>query len=126
VDQLVGEGRCWRISSPWEEKAINRGGYTSSSSSASGSDQESESNDEGGGHHGLIGKKMTASREELLTMLREKERKIKKLQTELDYMKNKSRPNKKSLYKIMRWLGEEVNFSDSVNTFVQVLLFPQY
>ncbi len=69
---------------------------------------------------------MTASREELLTMLREKERKIKKLQTELDYMKNKSRPNKKSLYKIMRWLGEEVNFSDSVNTFVQVLLFPQY
>ena len=70
--------------------------------------------------------KTTALREELLAMLREKEQKIKKLQTELDYTKNKSCPNKKSLQEIMRWSGEEINFSDSVNTFVQVFLFSRY
>jgi hypothetical protein len=107
-------------------KGKQSGGYTSSSSLASGSDAESDSNNEGNYHHGLVGKKTTASREELLTMLREKERKIKKLQTELDYMKNKSRPNKKSLREIMRWSVEEINFSDSVNTFVRVFLFPRY
>ena len=85
-------------------KGKQSGGYASSSSSASGSDQESESNKECEHHHGLVGKKRTASREELLTMLREQEWKIKKLQTELDYIKNKSRPNKKSLQEIIQAL----------------------
>jgi hypothetical protein len=56
-------------------------------------------------------------------MLREKERTIKKLQAEMDCMKNKSKPSKKTLRDIMKWLGEEINFSESVNTFVQVFYF---
>ena len=59
-------------------------------------------------------------------MLREKERKIKKLQTELNLMKSKSKPNKKTLQESMRWSSEEINFANSVNTFVQVFLFPWY
>jgi hypothetical protein len=42
-------------------------------------------------------KTKTASQEELLDMLRERERMIKRLQTELNLMKNKSRTNKKTL-----------------------------
>ena len=43
-------------------------------------------------------KKMkTASQEELLDMLWERERLIKRLQTELNLMKNKSHTNKKTL-----------------------------
>ena len=68
----------------------------------------------------------TTTQEELLHMLREKERTIKKLQGEIDCMKNKSKTSKKILWQIMKWSGEEINFSESVNTFIQVLLFPQY
>ena len=63
-------------------------------------------------------KTKTASQEELLDMLRERERMIKRLQTELNLMKNKSRTNKKTLQESMRWSGEEINFADSINTFV--------
>ena len=63
-------------------------------------------------------KTKTASQEELLDMLRERERMIKMLQTELNLMKNKSRTNKKTLQESMRWSGEEINFADSINTFV--------
>ena len=42
-------------------------------------------------------KTKTASQEELLDMLRERERMIKRLQTELNLMKNKSRTIKKTL-----------------------------
>mgnify|MGYP007089495500 CR=1 FL=1 len=59
-------------------------------------------------------------------MLREKERTIWKLQTELDCIKNKAKPSKKSLQEIMKWSGEEINFSESVNTFVREFLFPRY
>ena len=73
--------------------------HTSPSSSNSSSDKESES-DKGGKYcHDLVGRRKmtTASREELLDMLREKERKTKKLQRELSLMKSKSKPNKKTL-----------------------------
>jgi hypothetical protein len=59
-------------------------------------------------------------------MLREKERMIKKLQAEIECMKNKSKPRKKTLRDIMKWSGEEINLSESVNTFVRVFLFPRY
>jgi hypothetical protein len=68
----------------------------------------------------------TTTREELLQMLREKEQTIKKLQEEIDCTKNKSKPSKKTLRQIMKWSGEEINFSKSVNTFVRVFLFPRY
>jgi hypothetical protein len=99
-----------------------------SSSSESESDEDDESNEEDERHHGHIGMKTskTTTREELITMLREKERTIKKLQAEMDCMKNKSKPSKKTLRDMMKWSGEEINFSESVNTFVQVFLFPQY
>jgi hypothetical protein len=42
-------------------------------------------------------KTKTATQEELLVMLWERERMIKRLQTELNLMKNKSRMNKKTL-----------------------------
>jgi hypothetical protein len=71
-------------------------------------------------------KTKTASQEELLDMLRERERMIKRLQTELHLMKNKSRTNKKTLRESMRWSGEEINFVDSIYTFVQAFLFPRY
>ncbi len=51
---------------------------------------------------------------------------IKKLQVEMDYMKNKSKPSKKTLQEIMKWLGEEINFSESINTFVREFLLPRY
>jgi len=41
-------------------------------------------------------------------------------------MKNKSKPSKKTMREIMRWSGEEINFSESVNTFVRGFLFPRY
>ena len=71
-------------------------------------------------------KTKTALQEELLDMLQERERSIKRLQTESNLMKNKSHTNKKTLQESMRWSGEEINFKDSINTFVQVFLFPRY
>jgi len=66
------------------------------------------------------------TRDELIDMLREKERMIKKLQAENHSLRNKSRPNKKDIRERMNWSGEEINFADSVNTFVQEFLFPRY
>jgi hypothetical protein len=110
------------------------GGRPSLTSSESELDEDDESN--GGDdsnkedecHQGHVGMQTskTTTREELLQMLREKERTIKKLQEEIDCMKNKSKPSKKTLRQIMKWSGEEINFSESVNTFVGVYLFPQY
>ena len=59
------------------------------------------------------------TREEVLKILREKELTIKKLQAEIDCLKNKSHPTKKSLQEIMKWTGEEINFAESVNTFIR-------
>ncbi len=103
-------------------------GRPSTTSSESESDEDDESNEEGERHRALVGTKTskTTTQEELLKILREKEWTIKKLQAELDCLKNKSRPNKKSLHKIMKWMGEEINFAESVNTFVRVFLFPRY
>ena len=95
-------------------------------SSSESSESESDEGDEG--LDGLYGIKRTkmVSRGELLAMLREKERTIKKLQAEVHSLRNKSRPNKKSLRESMRWSGEEINFADSVNSFVREFLFPRY
>ena len=41
-------------------------------------------------------------------------------------MKNRSKPSKKTIQEMMMWSGEEINFSESVNTFVLEFLFPQY
>ena len=84
---------------------------------------ESESDEGDEGLDGLYGIKRTkrVSRDELLAMLREKLRTIKKVHL----LRNKSRPNKKSLRESMRWSGEEINFAVSVNSFVREFLFPQ-
>ena len=97
-----------------------------SSSSSESSESESEEGDEG--FDGLCGMKKAkiTTRDELLDMLREKERTIKKLQAEVHSLRNKSRPNKKDLRESMRWSGEEINFTDRVNTFVREFLFPRY
>ena len=89
---------------------------------------ESESHEGDKGNDGRYGIKRTkmASREELLSMLRQKDCLIKKLQAEVHSLRNKSRPNKSSLRMSMEWSGEEINFADSVNTFVQEFLFPRY
>jgi hypothetical protein len=60
-------------------------------------------------HRGHVGMQMskTTTQEELLQMLREKERMIKKLQGEIDCVKNKSQPRKRTLRQIMKWSGEE-------------------
>ncbi len=102
------------------------GGRPSSTSSESESDDDDElngGNDSNKGdecHRGHIGMQTskTNMHKELLQMLREKEWTIKKLQGEIDCMKNKSKPSKKTLRQIMKWSGEEINFSESVNTFV--------
>ena len=108
-------------------KTISRKQHSSSSSESSESESESEEDDKS--FDGLCGKnkkaKMT-TRDELLDMLREKERIIKKLQAEVHSLRNKSRPNKKDLRESFRWSGEEINFSDGVNTFVREFLFPRY
>jgi hypothetical protein len=68
-----------------------------------------------------------STRDELVERLREKERTIKKLQEEVHSLRrNKSRPNKKDIRERMNWSGEEINFADSVNTFVREFLFPRY
>ena len=96
-----------------------------SSSSSKSSESESEEGDEGfDGLCGMKKAKMTTC-DELLDMLREKERTIKKLQAEVHSLRNKSRPNKKDLRESMRWSGEEINFADSVNTYVREFLFPR-
>ena len=99
-----------------------RGGKTITHEQQLSSSESSESeSDEGDkGLDGLYGIKRTkmVSRDELLAMLREKQRTIKKLQAEVHSLRNKSRPNKKSLRESMRWSGKEINFMDSVNSFV--------
>jgi hypothetical protein len=97
------------------------------SSSSSESESESESEGEEGfeGPYGTKRAKMT-THDELLEMLCEKEVTIKKLEAEVHSLRNKSRPNKKDLRESMRWSGEEINFADSVNTFVREFLFPRY
>ncbi len=97
------------------------GNMSSSSSSASESDKDDELDEDGKCHHGGIGIKTSkiTTREELLTMLREKEWAIKKLRAEMVYTKNKSKPSKQTVREI-------VNFSKSKNTYVQEFLFLQY
>jgi len=94
--------------------------------SSKSSESESDVGDEG--LDGLYGIKRTkmVSRDELLAMMHEKQRTIKKLQVEVHLLRNKSRPNKKSLRESMRWSGKEINFADSVNSFVREFLFPRY
>ena len=101
---------------------------SSSSSEYSESESELESESEGGKGFEGYGTKRTkmTTRDELLKMLREKERTIKKLEDEVHSLRNKSRPNKKDLRESMKWSGEEINFADSVNTFVREFLFPRY
>jgi hypothetical protein len=102
------------------------GGRPSLTSSESESDEDDESNggddsnEEDECHQGDVGMQTskTTTQEELLQILREKEQMIKKLQGGIDCMKNKSKPSKKILQQIMKWSGEEINFSESVNTFV--------
>jgi hypothetical protein len=89
----------------------------------SDNDDDSSEEDE---HHHKPEESMSTTQEDLLRMLREKEQTIRKLQMELDRIKNKAKPSKKSLREIMKWSGEEINFSDSVNTFVGAFLFPRY
>jgi len=100
----------------------SRNTLSSSSSSSSESDKDDELDEEDKDdkrHCGGFGIK-------LLTMLREKDRTIKKLRAEMDYMKKRSKPSKKTIREIMMWSGEEINFSESVNTFIQEFLFPRY
>jgi hypothetical protein len=115
-------------------KPVGRGGKTiprqhHSSSSSESSSSESESDEDDGSVDGQCGKKKKAkmtTRDELIDMLREKERMIKKLQAENHSLRNKSRTNKKDLRDSLKWSGEEINFADSVNTFVREFLFPRY
>ena len=99
-----------------------------SSLSSESSESESELEEEEEGFDGLCGAKRAnmSTRDELVEMLREKERTIKKLQAEVHSLRNKSRPNKKDIRERMKWSGEEINFADSVNTFVREFLFPRY
>ena len=96
MDLLVGEGRCGIISQ-WETKANNwvthRHHHQHLHLRTKSQEQRGEC------CHELVEMKKTktASQEELLDMLRERERMIKRLQTELNLMKNKSRTNKKTL-----------------------------
>jgi hypothetical protein len=103
-------------------------GRAFSSSSELESDNDDDSSEEDEHHHEPeeIKMSMSTTRVDLLRMLREKEQTIRKLQMELDRIKNKAKPSKKSLREIMKWSGEEINFSDSVNTFVGAFLFPRY
>ena len=80
---------------------------------ASWSDEEYASDEDG-----KRNRSKTTMREELISMLREKEHTIKKLWAEMDYMKNKSKLSKKSIREIMKWSGEEINFSESINMMV--------
>ena len=122
-----GQKRQHYLSPSASESSLNK------ESESDDSDEESEeSNNEGEhGHHLVeikktttpsqdegLKKTMTALQEELWGMLLDSERQIKKLQTELSLMKNNSKVSKKSLRVSMRWSGEEINFADSVNTFV--------
>jgi hypothetical protein len=89
-----------------------------SSLSSESSESESELEEEEEGFDGLCGAKRAnmSTSDELVEMLREKERTIKKLQAEVHSLRNKSRPNKKDIRERMKWSGEEINFADSVNT----------
>ena len=99
-----------------------------SSLSSESSELESELEEEEEDFDGLCGTKRAkmSTRDELVERLREKERTIKKLQAEVHSLRNKSRPNKKDIRERMKWSGEEINFADSVNTFVREFLFPRY
>ncbi len=125
MDLLVGEGRCG-ISSRWEVKAND---WVTHHHHHQRLHLRTKRRERRGEHcHELVETKKTktASQEELLDILRERKRTIKRLQTELNLMKNKSRMNKKTLQESIRWSGEEINFADSINTFVRVFLFPRY
>ena len=83
--------------------------------------ESGESSDGDEGNDGRM-----ATREELLSMLRSKERTIKKLQAEVHSLRNKTRPNKSSLRSSNNWTTGEINFAEDVNTFVREFLFPRY
>jgi hypothetical protein len=86
--------------------------------------ESSESGESSDGDEGNDGR--MATREELLSMLRSKERTIKKLQAEVHSLRNKTRPNKSSLRSSNNWTAGEINFAEDVNTFVREFLFPRY
>ncbi len=87
----VGRGGKIRI--------IEGRGRAFSSSSELELDNDDDSSEEDESHHKQVEIKMSTStmRVELLRMLREKERTIRKLQMELDCIKNKAEPSKKPL-----------------------------
>jgi hypothetical protein len=99
----------------------------SSSSSESELDTNSNKKDKSNnGHHveKVVSTDIT-TQDDLLNMLKEKERIIKRQQMEIDYMKNKTQ-GKKTIREFMNWSGEEINFSEDVNTFVREFLFTRY
>jgi hypothetical protein len=107
-------------------KMIARPPQSSLSSESSASEIKSESEEEEEGFDELCGTKTAkmSTRDELVERLRGT---IKKLQEEVHSLRrNKSRPNKKEIRERMNWSGEEINFADSVNTFVREFLFPRY
>ncbi len=115
MDLLVGEGRCG-ISSQREAKAND---WVTHHHHPQRLHLRTKSWERRGGHcHELVEMKKTktALQEELLDMMPKRERTIKRLQTELNLMENKSRTNKKTLQERMGWSGEEINFADSINT----------
>ncbi len=65
-------------------------------------------------------------RQELLKILEDKDKIIKVLELELNMTKIKNQQNKKKVREDYHWTGEEINFSDTVNQFCKLFLFPKY
>jgi len=100
-------------------KTITREQQLSSSES---SESESDEGDEGlDGLYGIKRMKMV-SRDELMAVLHEKQRTIKKTSGSAFVEEQVTFKQEES----MRWSGEEINFADSVNSFVREFLFPWY
>ena len=90
--------------------------YSSSEDSATGRARGSKE------RHEKIGR---TTIDDLLKLIKDKERKIRSLELEVTKSRMTSRMNKKKVREELKWTGEEINFSETVSNFCRVFIFPR-
>ena len=92
---------------------------------SSSDDESSEESDDGKDDYRYNTYK-NKSKEELLTLLKSKDKKIKELEVKLVKASVQQRQTKKQVQKEYQWSGEETNFADSVSQFCKLFLFGRF
>jgi hypothetical protein len=73
-----------------------------------------------------VEEEIKCSRQDLLKIIDEKDKKIRSLELEISKSKMTNRHNKRKVQEEYQWTGEETNFAKMVNHFCKNFFFPRY